>query len=441
MQRWQEEGGTLVVDGDYAERLPITVTARPGRSYRLTSDGPHTIRYVGRSTYHWFICIYSEGETPLAIDGNLTIDGRDMVSMPLFVRFENVGGAARRDLFVSGLTSRNARMRNGTNSIDGRPANAYGASAMVFTGGFDHLRLRNVKAENVSRDVGAGRLGSQGSIGIAVTGNTSGTQSARHITIEDFEVTNIDSDDPANSRNRGDMDGVLVFQAAERDGTRPIIQRGVIREAAGRAIKVYALGGGGITRDLKIYRTRPGGIFGSVDVNLQHGDGLVDNIEFFYSGRANDTATVPIGFSASHARVPAFPFGTGTIRNVTIHDTTGKPKHALIGLQYNLPNDTSARRYAISSLTDEGSARYLFLPGALGTFQPAQISMSNISVRLTTSMFASDDSNQNLRLSTEHVTNRVGQPVPVKTYYDGRVALPQHRVSLGAVAAVRGFTQ
>lgn len=287
VRQWAQGGGTLVIDRDVTLRAPVTMLARPGLSYRLTTEGEATIAYAG-PRFHWALCLYSEGGNPFVIDGALTIDGRDRVSMPLFVRFETVRGGARRNFSVSGLTCRNARMVQGRSSIDGSATNSYGATGMAFSGGFDRLTLRNVRVERATRARGAGRPGSQGCVGIGVSGSLDDTRSAKHVLIEDFTVDTVDSDDPPGTPERGDMDGVLIFQGPERSGTRPIIQRGLIRNAAGRAIKVFAPGGGGVTRDLRIERSIPGSPQnGSVDIAHQHGDGLIENIEIIYSGRAH----------------------------------------------------------------------------------------------------------------------------------------------------------
>ncbi|MFN6935131.1 MAG: hypothetical protein ACK4NZ_08265, partial [Tsuneonella sp.] len=205
--------------------------------------------------------------------------------MPLFIRFESVGGADRRDCTVDGLRIRNARMQAGTSPVDGSRTNSYGATGIAVSGGFDHLALRNVTVENVTRAAGAGLPGSQGCAGISING--AGVSNPRHVLIEDFTISNVDSDDPTNSPWRGDMDGVLVFQAPEASGTRPVVRRGSITNAAGRAVKMYAPGGGGLTEDVTIFRSRPGGPNGSIDIAHQHGDGKIRNIRIIYAGDAH----------------------------------------------------------------------------------------------------------------------------------------------------------
>ena len=439
VERWARSGGTLVIDGDFTLLGPITMVAVAGLSYRLTTDGPRTIAYAG-GRYHWALCLYSAGDTPFVIDGALTIDGRDLVCMPLFVRFEEVAGQHRRNFRVSGLTCRNARMIRGRSPIDGSLTNAYGASGMLFSGGFDHLVLQHVTVANVTRAAGAGAPGTKGCLGIGATANLLGTQSARHVTIEDFSVTNIDSDDPAGSPARSEMDGVLVFQSAERDGTRPIIRRGMIRNAAGRGVKVFAPGGGGVTQSLRIYRSVPGApSIGAIDIAHQHGDGLIEDIEVTYAGAAHANKTTVIGMSSGTRRDPGFPFGLGEVRNLRINDTTGVAKRALLGVQYNVAGDPAPRRYVLSDVIDSGTVYYVVLPGALGTGAPARIELTKVETNVIKGLLASEDRASQMTVVARQVRLTRGRPVPAKVFYDDRPASAGWRLRIDADASVIGL--
>jgi hypothetical protein len=308
----------------------------------------------------------------------------------------------------------------------------------MISGGIDHLHLHDISVSNVGRDAGAGLPGSKGCIGIGVTGNLSGTQSARHVLIEDFIIRNVDADDRHPLPARTDMDGLLVFQTAETAGTRPIVRRGTISEAAGRAIKIFAPGGGGSTRDISITRSVPGKHQGSVEVAHQHGDGLIENIAITYTGAAHATPTVPIGVSSGYVRARSFAFAETVIRNIRISDSTGRAKSALFGIQHN-ERDPSPRRFRFSDVEDSGSAEYLLLPGALGTYGDADIALERISVNLSRGLLATEDATARLRLTATAVTNRNPRAVPVRTYYDGRAAVAGHRIRMTRGAGVRGF--
>ena len=271
---WAKVGGTLIVDRDHSFGAPITAILLPGLAYRLKSEGSRVLNYIGPA-YHWAFSLYSEGKTAVLIEGDLTIDGADRVCIPFYAKFDKVEGGLRRDFSVDGLRCRNARMAHVLSPIDGAPINLYGACGMLFAGGFDHLHLRNVSVDNVTRAARAGTPFYQGSVGIGVVAKLNSTCSTRHVTIEEFAVSHVDSEDPPGSEHRVDMDGVLVFQSEEKDGSRPLIQSGIVREAAGRAVKIFAPGGGGVTRKIQIFRSVPSTIYGAVEIDHQHGDGVV----------------------------------------------------------------------------------------------------------------------------------------------------------------------
>jgi hypothetical protein len=203
-------------------------------------------------------------------------------------------------------------------------------------------------------------------------------------------------------------------------------------------VKVFAPGGGGTTRDLEIYRSVPGTTGGSNDLAHQHGDGTIENITFHYSRQAHSNSTIPIGMSSGTARGSGFAFREGIIRNITINDTTGHAKRALVILSYNVAGDPSPRRYLLQNIRDSGTTGYLFLPGALGVHGDANIEVDQVSVNLTTGLMATEDRTQRLRVSAHALTNRNSRPVPFRVLYDGR---PAPRVLGGqwvADATVRG---
>lgn len=422
---WSKVGGTLTVDMDHSESAPVTMMCTSGQAYHLTSDGPRTISYAGPH-HHWLFQIYSPGRNPFRIDGGLTFDGRNRCSLPFYARFDDVDGAARRSFQVDGLSARNARMRRGISRIDGSRTDLYGATALLFHGGFDRLELRHVRAYDVSREAGVGVPGSQGCIGIAVIATMGTTKSARHITVQDFDIARIDSDDPPGSRERIDIDGLSIFQSAEPESSRPLVQRGRIRNAAGRAIKVYAPGGGGgVTRKIEVHRSVHGSTGGSNDIAHQHGEGRIEDVVFYYSGAAHSQPTVPIGLSATPLPASRFPAIQGIIRNVTIHDTTGRDKLALVSI-YNTQRDTWPRAFALSGIIDSGTSRFLLLPGSMGRDADVTASIEDSALRLTAALIGTDEDVRRLAVRARRLANQTMSAVPVKADYDGRAAPADH---------------
>lgn len=437
---WARTGGTLVVDHDEQLKRPLTVTLRKGVAYRLTSDTRRSLRYVG-PRFHWAICLLAEGENDLKIDGSITVDGGNRVSIALFARFENVLGGARRDVAVTGLTCRNARMVAGRSPVDGSATNAYGSNGMLFMGGFDHLILRGVSVENITRDAGAGLRGSQGCAGIAVVALMGTAASARHVTIEDFTVRHVDSDDASNSKARGDMDGIIVFQSPEAGASAPQIHDGLIVNAAGRAVKIFAPVGGGRTERLRIERDVPGPLEGAVDIAHQHGDGTIADIHIVYSGAAHVNPTTVVGMSSNEPRPGGFPIGRGVISGIRIHDTTQADKKAIVGIhQYN-PADSERRRFTIADIRDDGTSEFFFLPGSLGQYGPAEVAIANVSARLRTALFASEDRNPFLDVAVRDSTFTDGRNLPAKVMYDKRPVPPQLRVAVRRTGRIIGLAQ
>lgn len=437
LEAWAKLGGMLIVDRDHEFEVPVTVIVLPNFSYQLMTDGPRTLRYIG-SPYHWALSIYSEGKTPVSIGGRLTIDGANRVCIPFYAKFDKVDGDLRRDFIVSGLTCRNARMAPVISPIDGARANLYGACGMLFAGGFDHLHLRYVAVENVTRAAGAGTPFFQGCVGIGVTAKLGGNTSARHVVIEDFTVTRVDSEDAMRSDRRVDMDGILVFQSEESNGTRPLIQRGVIREAAGRAVKVFAPGGGGITRQLQIYRSVPSSVSGAVEIDHQHGDGLIADIDISYSGRAHVSPTTVIGMGSIGARPSGFPYAVGEVRDIRIRDQTGTPKSVLVSV-YSSSSDASPREFALTRISDEGTTRNLLMTGALGTYGLVKVTLDEIDINLTVSVVVSDDPTQLLRVRARRSKFSRGRPVRIKARHDGAKVFDGRDIGADVDATVEGL--
>ena len=436
---WAKVGGTLIVDRDHSFGAPITAILLPGLAYRLKSEGSRVLNYIGPA-YHWAFSLYSEGKTAVLIEGDLTIDGADRVCIPFYAKFDKVEGGLRRDFSVDGLRCRNARMAHVLSPIDGAPINLYGACGMLFAGGFDHLHLRNVSVDNVTRAARAGTPFYQGSVGIGVVAKLNSTCSARHVTIEEFAVSHVDSEDPPGSEHRVDMDGVLVFQSEEKDGSRPLIQSGIVREAAGRAVKIFAPGGGGVTRKIQIFRSVPSTIYGAVEIDHQHGDGVVADIDITYSGRAHLSPTTVIGMGSNSARRPGFPFAAGAIADIRIRDYTNAPKAFIASLYYSVA-DPSPRSFTLTNISDEGTARNLLLTGALGTYGSVRVTLDRINVDLKASLLMSDDPTQLLAITARNSVFSRGRAVIVKTRHDGAPAFADRDIFINADASVTGLKE
>ncbi len=144
--------------------------------------------------------------------------------------------------------------------------------------------------------------------------------------------------------------------------------------------------------------------------------------------------------SAGHARDRGFPFRQGVVRGIRIDDTTGRSKHAIVSMFYNL-QDASPRAYLLADIQDNGSAEHLFLPGGLGSFGPAVIEIDRVSVNLLTGLMATEDYDRGLTVTARGLVNRNPRPVPFKVFYDGRAAPPNHGGTFAIDATVRGIVR
>ena len=440
MQAWAATAGTLVIDRDYLVPENIYIAFQTNKPYHLTTLGARVVTYTGPH-YHWLIRILSQGSHPFSFAGDLTLDGKNNVNIPFWAQFDFVEGAARRDcVFTGRFVCKNARMKRGKNVIDGASNSTYDAICMRFSGGFNTLSLQGVQALSAGRDAGIAAAGTRGCRGIEITGALETTNSPRHVHVSDFVVADIGGDDPPGSIAAAECDGLLIFKAAEIGAPEPIIERGVFRECLGRGLKLYSPAGGGLARDLKVQRSKT--IAGAIDINFQHGDGLVTDVEIEYRGAAHGVSktplpTVPISLATSHMRKKVFPFREAIVRNIRISDTTGVAKQQIIGLSYG-HNDTTPRAINLENIYDSGSAVVLFRPAAMGRYQNVSLTIKNVDVALSLAVCETDDPMDNLRVAAENFVNRGKADLPVVALLDGR----QRTVSWGrweSKGTLKGF--
>lgn len=429
MQNWASVGGTLVIDQDQEVADNIYVVLRAGKKYHLTTEGRRLVSYTG-SHFHWFIRILGQGSNPFSFDGDLTIDGQNNANLPFWLQFDSIGGVERRDCIFDGrFVCRNARMKTGNNTIDGKPNSSYDTACMKFSGGFETLRLRGLEAISATRESGTVVIGSKGSRGIVIVGFLGTDRSAKHIHVSDFLVDGVSGDDKPCSVIAPECDGLLIFKSAELEASEPIIERGRFRECLGRSIKLYSPAGGAIARDLLIERS--GNLLNVIDINFQHGDGLIENVVIRYSEKAHGTklmrlATTPISFATGYSRPKEFPFGKIIVRNIRIIDTTGVAKLQLVGLSY-FKEDSSPREIWLEDIQDTGTSDVLFRPAALGRFQDVSLNITNVDVDLMVAACETDDPLHGMRVFATNFVNRSAVDRPVLTYLNGK----QRTVSWG----------
>lgn len=399
---WAAAGGTLVINKDYpTEAATFFPILQADKDYRLTTDKARKITYTGAQA-NYFLRIYNAARASFCFDGDLTINGQNLVSQGFWLQSDHIDGTDRRNCLITGkLTVTNVKQLAGQQE----------ATGIKFSGGFDHLHLDGVRVINCTRAAG---IAGGGCRGIGINGNTS---TMKHCIVENFYIENVTTEDVAVAVG-AECDGLLIFRGREIEGSQTIIYNGQFKQCLGRSVKHFHPAGGGIASYLKVFRSIS--IAGAIDLDFQHGDGIIENAEITYTGTAHGTVgtptvTTPISMATSTARVPGFPFGSVIVRNVRIMDDTGLGKRQVVGLSY-AQNEASPHRIILEDIYDEGTAKVLFTPAARGRYQTVAMEINRVNVNLTKAVCETDDPLFFLQVKATAFVNRSGANVPVVAY-------------------------
>lgn len=399
---WASAGGTLVVDQDLTETAAISVNLVAGQTYRMVSDKPRTITYNG-ANIQTYIKLTGAAGCPLYLDADLIIDCQNKASTGLWLEYSSVSGDDRRDLRLHNLQVRNVKMTTTTTA---------GANGIRLNGGFDFMWVRNWRVETVNRTAGTGLAGSYGCAGL-IYNVSAGSAKARRTVIEDFEVDTVTTEDAAGTAAYSDCDGILWFDSVVDSAPvePPVIRRGVIRECAGRAIKVFSRNSPQVkVQSIAVYRSVQGVNGGSNDIDIQSGGGLVDDIVYHYSGDAHATPTIPLDFTLGYDLDP----GPLVIRAVRMNDSTGATKGAVLGFQYTDPAVPAERKITVENVVDHGQAECLFIGSGVGSLNRADISLRQVDVYLTQAVCKRSDNGPYLFVTASQVLNRASSVPAVR---------------------------
>ena len=412
---WGAQGGRLHLDGTYQVSAPIDCRLAPGRAHRLTASAGTVVRYVGRPARH-MIRIEPTGRNDLVIDcGAATFDANRIVNCPLFI--QSFATPADR-----GTTRVTGRFRNARSNVRGTGD----ISGLRVVGAHRLVHVHDVDVDGVTRIAGACDPGYNGSQGVCVVGGD--THNILDILIERVSVRGMTTEDAVTSKYYVDLDGILVFQALERGARGPVIRGATLRDCPGRAIKVYAPTGGGEVRDITILRGTHGGgkAFGghSIDIDIQHGDGIVSGVRIAYSNDAHYTPTIPIQMAVVNRRTAANPFGPATIEDVVITDSTNVVRQAVVSLHDNSGAGGGTRRaITLRDIADYGKARMLFVSGQAGAEARCDIVIADVNCHVTEAATVTSDPQPNLFVRAANLANRNTVAVPVKHNLGGGMAL------------------
>lgn len=407
---WESRGGDMLVTDDMPN-LPDRpyMVAQHGKHYRLIGVGGRRLKigFSGGPHSYWGIRVrFDEGVVAGFEMENLEIDGGHVCNMPFWAQADNRSGVSRAPFIARNCAFRNAR------KVDGA---SYDAVCLVTNGGFSKVEWRGCEFDRSSCIVGTSVGGASGCRGFTIFAVLGTSRSAAEIIVDDCELIDIYSDEDPDSANYTEMDGGIIFQSDVGTVAAPIVTniRGK-NGGMGRLLKIFAPFGGAIVRDVTDELTRPP-TTASLRVNLQNGDGTVENYRGTYSWTPTATprAVRPVSLTMT---------GYDLTRKVTkvdgidITDTTGEIKSCLVDIQ---TADTSTSRnwhISISNIRDSGLADCLYTPRSLGRYADASVNVVMVNCNLTGQCIAkSDDPLIFLKATYLHVYNRNATPaIPVR---------------------------
>lgn len=417
---WQNRGGDLLVTQDLTN-VPDRpyIVAQHGKHYRLIGVGGRRLKisFAGAVHSYWGIRVrFDEGVIAGFEMENLEIDGGNVCNMPFWAQADNRSGANRAPIIARDCIFRNARKVDGV---------SYDAACAVFNGGFSKVELRGCDFDRSSNAVGTTVAGSSGCRGFTIFGVLGTSRSAAEIIVDDCELIDIYSDEDPDSANYTEMDGGIIFQSDVGTVAAPIVTniRGK-NGGMGRLLKIFAPFGGAIVRDITDELTRPP-VTASVRVNLQNGDGTIENYRGIYSWTPTATprAVRPVSLTMTAYDLTR---KVTKVDGIDITDTTGEIKSCLVDIQ---TADTSTSRnwqIDIRNVRDSGMADCLYTPRSLGRYADAYVNVENVNCNLTGQCLAkTDDPLIFLKATYRKLHNRNATPaIPVR-YLNGTVRVTQ----------------
>lgn len=438
---WAAQGGELVVDIDHSVPAPgggvtfqaISLQLLANKEYILSSKNKRTISYSGATAVRSMLMILGANNAPLKIEG-ITWDANSKCNKPLFIDYQGVQGANRADIDVSGT------FRNAHSSTAG-----WGdVSGVKIVGGFNNVYIHDVLSENISRDAGVTDPGSNGSTGITLFG--SGLNNYRSAVIERCRIANITTLDLPDSPNYADMDGILAFQAIEVGARAPVIRDCTIFEAPGRGIKMYAPNPGSLAENIIISRSSKGvgnGMVGgpghSVDIDFQHGDGIIRNVKIAYSGEAHYTKTSPIQVAQVNARTADNRLGPTIVEGITITDTTATGiKGCVVSVLDSVGGE--ARTVRVTDIVDAGKSETLIRTNKMGATARANVTLERIECDVSIAATQTSDTTPLLFVKGSDIVNRNSTVRPVKVTLAGTMSVLDWGDWVGN-ETVRGFAR
>jgi hypothetical protein len=253
------------------------------------ADGSVVIKYTGAETDSDLMTINLNGHN-IKITGDFTIDADNKSKVGLFIKNDTVANMNFAvDCYINRIKVKNIYSKTVGQS----------ACGMRIYGAFNVVKIENCEAHNISRAVGVGIPGNQGTIGISISWDGTINHYVRQAVVVDSIFDNITSDEVDGSADNADCDGlhVMGLSSALNGGTKPdtvlIVRGGKYINCRGRSIKSQMQSNTIISPTF--IRDNVKSIPDGVEVDFQKGSGVLRDFKCRY--KALPDGTTPFGTS------------------------------------------------------------------------------------------------------------------------------------------------
>ena len=354
----EDEENFYIPGGTYPINNPIQV--HMGGKKIIKTYGIVNMLYHGNDE-KYAISITTENNE-LTIAGNMVLDCTNRARNGLRIINNTTSMDLVKNITIEGLKVTNVYGREHDNQQNG----------IYINGGFDVVKLENIRVENVSRARGVGQPGVHGAKGIYITHGGLNSYPKR-VFISQAHISNITNSEEKGSSYDVDCDGIAVYSPITQDievlSQNTTIEDSFFYNCKGRAIKSQSANT--TVKNIFTHKKNIATITNSVEVDFQRGNGLIDGLFVNYSEDAD--------LGQSHAIVKA----TATEGNVflNVNNVEYENNISIYNQRYLIVANTSGGTFAsilVSNIQSIGLGYFNYLlRGDLSNID--DIVMSNIS--------------------------------------------------------------
>lgn len=353
---------------------------------RIIGEGNPEIRCTGSEAAYMLQFTDTNGHD-FEIEG-VTFDAQQIVSR--IIRLQNPSSSMDeigRALFRR-CTFKNAYMNTGQSQ---------GAAGCFVTGGFEDVVFEDCIVRNISRDTGAGTVGSQGSAGLSVTFSSINAY-ARKIVVRGGVIDTVTNNETTGEEADSDCDGIIAaVPLASQNGNQHVPATFLCEgtrfvNCKGRNIKTQ-VDGFSIIRDFTVVRD-------SIATNeckefdIQRGGGIVaDGVLYIYEVSGGGSS-----MGESHAIVRFDSDQTATdgdnndggifVRNLVVYNSVPRATDSLPIFAIIDTSDNTKRQLSVDikncALIGGRAQRFVQVTG--GSSAALNVSIENLEADITTSL-------------------------------------------------------